>query len=480
VKLRTWFMLAPVLVCIACKDSPPVVPPTPVPVGIATVSPPASQVGRGPATQAGSGGSTAGRSGAGGPAPLPTPSFPMAPPMSCFNCGTGCMECNDGFGCRCDGALPEPQPWLPPFPDVAEVGFKDSSQPFCPPRMAAYSLDIWSDSRGVFALVSGDMQGAGFSMGDREGEVEADAGVVATPQASLAGMTVISPWLVTQLWLNDGHRWTLSLEVQNAATDFGLVGTPDSWLALHDRGPAPMQDVSFTGSPPQITSCTIGLLQGDRLDCIDLDPVADLVAVNSTLAHAVVGGTRLLSYDGERWHAMTELLPFPASRLWADDSRVLALGRIGTALWLEAGTWSFQDAGTVEHFSAVWGSARDDIWAGTEQGGIFHYDGSVWTERGRMGGVTCDHVLAINGIWGNGTDVYFSTPTQLARYRGDRLESLANWACSPTGSGAVINGITGAAPDELFIAMSDPQRFDVDRCAPVFVVYYDGEHFHRM
>jgi hypothetical protein len=474
VKLRTWFMLGSALLWIACDDSPHGVPSLPV---INTAS---SAAGQGHTTQAGTGGAASDRAVAASATPPPAPAFPGAPPMACFSCAAGCEDCNDGFGCRCNGPLPEPQPWAPPFPDADALGFRDSSQPFCPPRMQAYSLDVWSDSRGVFALVSGDKAQFDFSAGAREGEIEADAGVVAMPQASISGMTALNANLVTQLWLNDGHEWTLSLEVQNAASDFALRGAPESWLALHDRGIAPMQDTAFAGTAPQITSCTIGVLQNDQFDCTDLDPVADLVAVNPTLAHALVGGTRLLSYDGERWHAMTELLPFPASRLWADESRVLALGRIGTVLWLEDGSWSFQDAGTVEHFSAVWGRARDDIWAGTEKGGIFHYDGSVWSERGRLGGTTCDHVLPINGIWGDGTQVYFSSRTQLSRWTGDQLESLANWSCSPTVGGPEIAGIAGNAPDQLFIAMTDQQRFGVDRCAPVFILYYDGERFHRM
>jgi hypothetical protein len=483
VKLRTWFVFGAVLVCmasVACKDSPsdPLPVPLPGPVSMVMAGAGAPQTGQGP-TPGGAGSSTTNPE-SGGPVP-PPPGFPMRP-NSCFSCRDVCMDCNDGRGCVCNGSLAEPQPWLPPFPGaVEEVGFRDNSQPFCPHRMLPYSLDVWSDSRGVFALVSGDKSAIGdFTVGEREGDIEADAGVVAVPQASFSGTTVFNPVFVTQLWLNDGHEWTLSLEVQNAATDFGLAGAPESWLAIYDRGPSPMQDMFMTGVPPTVTSCSLGLLQGDQFACSDLDPVADLVAVNSTLAHALVGGTRLLSYDGERWRAMTALLPFPASRLWADDSRVLALGRIGTVLWLEDGAWSFQDAGTVEHFSAVWGSARDDIWAGTEQGGIFHYDGSAWSERGRLGGETCDHTVPINGIWGDGGQVYFSTATQLARFRDDRLESLANWSCSPTAGSAEITGITGSAPGELFIAMTDLQRKDLDRCAPVLLVHYDGEHFRRM
>jgi len=44
-------------------------------------------------------------------------------------------------------------------------------------------------------------------------------------------------------------------------------------------------------------------------------------------------------------------------------------------------------------------------------------------------------------------------------------------------AGAVTSAVEAG---ELLIAMTDLQRVGVDRCAPVFVVHYDGEGFRRM
>jgi hypothetical protein len=474
------------LASLACDESLRSARPSPFPSLDAGLSP-ASMATAGTAGSGnGASGAAAGAAatpaaGRGAPRP-PTPAVgpSPAPPMvvsACFPCGAGCEEC--GQGCVC-GPLPEPQPWQPPVDPVGEPGFRQSDEPFCPPSMFVFGSKVWSDERGVYVVVSGDRSAFNFQRPPATDRSEDDAGITASPQATLGGTTTFAPDAITQLWRNDGRQWTLDLEVRNAASDFGLRGASGSWLALYDKRTADVTAMNFTGAPPLITSCSLGVLQNDALECIDLDPVADLFVANARLAHALVGDTRLLSYDGERWRAMTELLPFPASVLWADESRVLALGRVGTALWLENGAWTFQDAGTVEHFTAAWGTARDNIWAGTAQGGVFHYDGATWSERGRIQGDTCDARSPVGGIWGIGTQVYFQTASALARWNGTEIETVANWSCSPSASSVQITGLWGNAPDELFLSLVDQRRFDVDRCAPVFVVHYDGTTFHRM
>ena len=41
-------------------------------------------------------------------------------------------------------------------------------------------------------------------------------------------------------------------------------------------------------------------------------------------------------------------------------------------------------------------------------------------------------------------------------------------------------GLSGTSPNDIFIAMIDSARFNVDACGAAFIVYYDGETFHRM
>jgi hypothetical protein len=139
------------------------------------------------------------------------------------------------------------------------------------------------------------------------------------------------------------------------------------------------------------------------------------------------GDTRLLAFDGERWRSNPALIPSPVSAVWGDHETVLVAGRVGTVFWLEQGSWRLEDPGTLEHFTSVWGRARNDVWAGTAQGNVLHYDGVSWTPIGKLGGVTCEATLPITGIWGSGDDVHFHSDAQLARWNGSKLQSIANW-----------------------------------------------------
>jgi hypothetical protein len=353
-------------------------------------------------------------------------------------------------------------------------------------------FDVWSDGHTVYAVASGNRLDLNVPVAPTiapEPEPEPDAGVIARPEATQLGTGVFDQTALTQLWANDGRRWRLVLHEINASAMYSLRGAPSAWIALHDRG-YPPETAQFTG-PVAITNCTLGLLKGRNFECQELDPVQDMAVVAPNLAHVLSGDRRILSFDGERWHGVTPLTPFPASRLWADDSSILAVGRAGSVMWFEDNTWRSEDLGTVDHFTAVFGNSRNDIWAGTRQGSVYHYDGRTWTERGRLDAESCDHTLPITHIWGSGDQVYFTTEAQFARWTGTALESLGSWQClpvdvnsgpgpSPIGNGRTITGLWGNAPDEVFLAIADPSEIFTRACASVFVVRYDGKEFHRM
>ena len=126
----------------------------------------------------------------------------------------------------------------------------------------------------------------------------------------------------------------------------------------------------------------------------------------------------------------------------------------------------------------MWGPARDNLWAGTSNGTIFHYDGMTWSEVGHMGGVSCDVTLPIQGIWGSGDDIYFYTYAEIAHWNGKKLESLTNWTVGDAEQ--LHHGALGHVP-ERHLHRHDRQRaLQVDACGAAFIVYYDGKSFHRM
>jgi hypothetical protein len=382
-----------------------------------------------------------------------------------FACATSCVDCNNGDGCRCQGAAP--LPWTPPFADVGAPGWKDSDEPFCTGIDGQYGVDVYSDARGVFAVVSG----SGPSLKTTNPNPDEDAGVeVDTGGVFASG----EQRLRTQLWFNDGNGWVRRMDKPDVGSRYRLSAVPSGPFLLNDPS-----DV-FLGQGEPTPACRLGVVQGGKMTCYDLDPVQGVMAVDDKLVYALTGGVRLLNYDGEAWHSNSPVVPYPSTAIWADRDNVLAVGKAGTALWLQQGTWTADDPGTLESFTAVWGPARDDLWAGTSNGTIFHYDGAAWSEVAQMGGVSCDVNLPIQGIWGSGKDIYFYSYAEIAHWNGKKLESLTNWTCSATQSSAYIMGLSGTSRSNIFIAMIDAARFNVDECGAAFIVYYDGETFHRM
>jgi len=428
------------------------------------------------------GGGTGGASGSSGTGAA---GFGLEPPPQCgpfgcgmcFECGPGCSDC--GFGCMCfDGGAPVPLPWDPPFDAVGEVGYRDSTDPWCSQLMQVFSLDVWSDARGVFAVASGfgpAPVGAPFD--------DADAGVPAPENAGPNPMNgFISPMEFqprSELWWNDGSNWKVSFDQTNRFGTYEVTGVPGAEIMVNGEM---LERSEEFGPVPASALCALTIVDGSGADCLDLDPVSSVFVVDAQRAAAVMGGSRLLTYDGDRWRGDSVPTPFPVTEVWADASNMLAAGRAGVILWREGDGWRLEDPGTIAHITSVWGTSREDVWAGTSDGHILHYDGIAWTEAGALGGVTCEFAPPITGIWGSGGDVYFHSATQLARIRDGNIETLANWSCSPNAApGAMaITGIWGNAPDEVFIGIIDNVRSVNSACGGAHVVYYDGETFHRM
>lgn len=440
-------------------------------------------------------GGTSGESGSGGSSDFVNPCpFGGGGTCGCVACGPGgaCKDCGGGCDCTNTGGMPvnptqptpTPLPWVPPFESVGADGWRDSTVPLCSQIVAPLSLDVWSDERGVFVLTSG----IGVNpMGDVDGTFptpDDDAGLPPPPLAGGAfGMDPGAALPRTQLWLNDGTGWSIQLDRSFQFGSFGLEGAKDGPLFMYEQPLSPMlqAEIDQMGPQPIATRCSLGVFDGKKLQCQDLGQVNGLHVANPQLTYAVIGDTRLLTYDGASWRAVPSLIPYPATAVWGDGSKVLVVGKVGTAFWQNQDSWTLQDAGIVDHFSELWGAAADDIWAGTAHGDILHYDGMKWTQVGSLGGVTCDVQLPITGIWGSGDQVYFHTDTQLARWNGSKLETLANWSCTGGNQSTVkIGGVWGNGPDEIFLTIMDGVRFDPGGCGATYVVFYDGTDFHRM
>jgi hypothetical protein len=433
-----------------------------------------SRSGRGGLRPAGTGGTGSGGVPFAGMGGTGAPVDPGAcSPCVCSQCAGVCVDCGFDSGCGCSvGSPTAPLPWEPPFAELGDDGWLESTTPLCAGMDRITSLELWSDARGVFALVSGE----GYTLvpaSSVSDPVDDDAGVSDPSHDGAWVLDSSAHFARTKIWFNDGSGWLTALDDQSVTGAFGLSGLLDSSLLLHQPG-------GPVAASATLRSCSIGTVDDETLSCLDLDPVSDLFAVDGERAYAIMGGTRLLVYDGERWRSDTAFIPYPVSALWADAETVVAVGRVGTVLTLEQGQWSLADPGTLEHFTSVWGSARDDLWAGTSSGSVYRFDGVAWSLAGQMGGVTCLREVAVAGIWGADGEVYFHTDSQIARWTGTEIESLANWSCSTNIGGTRITDLWGNGPGQVFIAVVDNLRFPSGLCGPGYVVHFDGERFHRM
>lgn len=66
-----------------------------------------------------------------------------------------------------------------------------------------------------------------------------------------------------------------------------------------------------------------------------------------------------------------------------------------------ADEWQFSYR-SAKHFSAIWGSAANDVFAVGTNGLISHYDGSQWQE------MESNSVSDLNGIWGSSSTEVFA------------------------------------------------------------------------
>jgi hypothetical protein len=90
---------------------------------------------------------------------------------------------------------------------------------------------------------------------------------------------------------------------------------------------------------------------------------------------------------------------------------------------------------TAESLHALWGSARDDVWAAGEAGTILHFDGERWTA---MNSHSVRNLLSITGsgradVWAVGEDVVLhfdgSTWTEVLTDMDELL--LSSWSAGP-------------------------------------------------
>jgi hypothetical protein len=349
---------------------------------------------------------------------------------------------------------PDPEPWTPSFDDpdlVGDPGWRDSDDQLCAGagRDRAYTSSVWSNQSGVYAVsVVEEVYNPNLPNG-------------------CGGCTH------ERVDFNDGSGWT---EVEGVREEDNRFGQSAGALAItgFDNGPLILYGFS---SQKMGQLCGLSMLEDGVRTCQPVDGVTDVQVVNDQLAYALLGGN-LIRYDGTNWGPLPVDMPVQNELqfLWADSTVAVMTGiSPGRIYTLRDGAMRIEDTRTLDHFASIFGFGPDDVWAGTFEGTLYHYNGTAWSQV-ELPEIECGQP-PIYGLWGANGVLYIVTQSRVMRWDGNRVKTLAQIDCS-RGAVTGFTSIWGNSENEVFIGMLDNGSFD--KCGPSYLLYYDGSQFHRM
>ena len=319
--------------------------------------------------------------------------------------------------------------WDPPFA-LGSPGWRSSTVPFCTNNSGGFlAYDIWSDSRGVFALAFASCNVLGNVACGNQG---------------------------ASLQFNDGTGWK-AVYRSMTADELRLTGI-DGGAAVLSGG-----------------ACGITLVDptSGQATCASVLPNLSGAAFGVSATSAYVwDGANLDHFDGANWSPFATL-PFPISGFYADSHIAVAVG-FGQAIALKAdGASTFQALPNVPagDYGSVWAFAANDIWAGNRAGQLVHYDGAAWQvfESGSAD-TTGD---GVSQLWGSAGQLFFRTGSEFGRWSGTAAELLLT-----KNDRIVVSGIWGNSPTEVFVSLFDT-NYMASSCEGLFALYYDGHAFHQ-
>jgi hypothetical protein len=161
-------------------------------------------------------------------------------------------------------------------------------------------------------------------------------------------------------------------------------------------------------------------------------------------------GSKIYRYRGSAmgWSEVAHGIPNPPSfnAIWvlAPDDYAVGGGDVNwEVIRVKGGTIS--RTYTYGQTTGIWGASGDDIWAVSEEGGIFHWDGKMWSKSMTMGaGGDRPHA-----VWGLGAaDVW-------AAGSSETLEHWDGKAWTPTTTQNSYGAVWGAATNDVWAAGDD-------------------------
>jgi len=338
--------------------------------------------------------------------------------------------------------------WDLPVENLGEPGWMGSREPYCRDDGRYQRPAVWSDTRGIFA--------------------------------SLGALGLFD--LGTQLLFNDGTGWRTLIDYIPRYTE------PDG--ARRDLEGIPSGEIWAWSTPSSFLMAMD--VESANASMLELD-VRDLHFAKEESAYAVTGESPwMVVFDGSSWRPFLEdPLPFPVTLVWTDGDVIFCAGENGTALSLGTEGWTLHDTGTMSDFSSIWGFTRSDVWLGTTDGTLHHYDGEGWTlvdwpDMGDDSDLCRDSGLPIEGMWGADSTLFFHTEVQLVMWDTSGFRVLGYWPGEARiisdleyhcVDGLSIMDIWGNSSTEVFLAVQPGG--DVRSGCREYLLWWDGTEFHR-
>lgn len=307
-------------------------------------------------------------------------------------------------------------------PSVPEPLWRVSYEPLCDPRASASdSVDVWSDSRGVYVLAASS----------------------AAPE---------------RIYFNPGTGWTDYFYEDYVVGLPALTGIPGGPLVEYGTSP-----------------CSIHLIETGMKRCSGASNSATFVfIVNSSLGYAVYRD-RLLVYDGLHWTQLGGPLA-PAGEafaraVWAnselaliaaDESRVYVLRPGSPVPELQMGL-------PEGNYTAAWGFAADDLWVANSRGQIVHYDGRSWSVAFSAPG-ECSGIL---GLWGAEGRLFYHTRDSIGVLGFGQARTLETYGCDGTRQ---VRALWGNSSEEVFAAVEDYRELN-GMCGTLKLMWFNGSAF---
>ncbi len=339
-------------------------------------------------------------------------------------------------------------PWAPP------------PVPYCEAQWDPMPFDLWADDSGIYVLTAW------------ERIRPADGGwFVGEPP-------------VLQISYNGGLGWTEFF--RDSCEQFG----GGSWGCLTRIGGVLEGRLLGWGSAGSVYGFEPGMVE--PMWSGELYNIGSLFVVDDHLAYAMWQAgpdSRVVHYDGAGWAPVPVALPFESAawgRIWADEEDVFVAGGSAVLLSLEGDEWRIHDPGTLGELTAIWGFAGDDVWIGTYDGQLRHFDGTTWADvewPDLDDGTMCNEGKPILAMWGSDGVLYFITETHFVRWDGTRFDVLGHWPLryddTPgvyqcVGDGIRPVALRGNSPTEVFLLVTRQVPRLGAYCEGSAVLWWDG------